>query len=97
MQAAVFHRTVYNSSSPSPILPAPYDECLMHFELDFTSCPDAGRSACFRAALKLLISFVVAKGDFGLAVLFYHCTRFYQTVYFFSIIVEKFKGVKFNI
>lgn len=61
----------------------------MYFELDFTTGPDSGRSASFRAALKLLMSSVVGKGDSGQAVLFYCYISFYQTVHFFSGIVRK--------
>lgn len=53
IQAAIFHHTVYNKRQPqSRIVLPPYDECLMHFELDFTTSPYAGRSACLRPALQ---------------------------------------------
>lgn len=62
----------------------------MHFELDFTTGPDEGRSACFRGLLQLLTSSVVAERESGRAVLFGQgrplslFPRFRQMAHFFT-------------
>lgn len=73
VQAAVFPHSVDKWRQPCSrtVLP-PYDECLMHFQLDFTTGPDAERSACFRAGLQLLMTSQCFMGSFSPSLLSRH-------------------------